>query len=349
MREPNTAAREDTRSRPVLSIAERVCLIGGFMLLVMLWRELGMTTIVANLRLVGWGIVPIVLQECLAYLANTLGWVAAFARPRPPIRLPQLLAARIAGDAVNYVAPTAALGGELVRARLLRGQAAGTSIVASVAIAKLSQTLGQIAFIIVGLAMSLHDTPLPPTLRLELMGGLAALSAFAGALVLVQRRGMLTPLLRLVQRWGIPGYAPEFADRLQHLEAAIAQFHRDAHGALCLSVVSFFAGWALGAVEIYLILWLLSVPITVSRALTIEVLSVAIDAMLFFVPAKVGTQEGGKVLIFTILGLDPAKGLALGLLRHIRELTWALIGLLILSGQQRRSHRIGHPVGRCRG
>jgi glycosyltransferase 2 family protein len=341
--------KEGTFSKQMLGMAEWGFLIGGLVLLVFLWRELGLTAVIANLRLVGWGIAPIVLQEGLAYLANTLGWRAAFARPRPPIRLPQLLAARIAGDAVNYVTPTATLGGEFVRTRLLRGQAAGTPIAASVTIAKLSQTIGQIAFVIVGLAVSLHDTPLPSTMRVGLMSSVAAFSALAGALVLVQRRGMFAPLLRLVQRWGWQGHAPELTRHLRHLDAEIAQFHRHAHGAFFLSVASFFVGWVLGAVEISLILWFLGVPITVHRALTIEALSVAIDGMLFFVPAKVGTQEGGKVLIFTILGLDPTKGLALGLLRRIRELTWALIGLFILSRQYLRSRPPVQPLGRYRG
>lgn len=164
--------KEHTFSKPALRVTEWVFLIGGLVLLVYLWRELGVTTGVTNLRLVGWGIAPIVLQECLAHLANTLGWPAAFPRPRPAIRFSHLFAARIAGDAVNYVTPTA----------------------------------------------------------------------------------------------------------------------------------SFFVGWALGALEIYLILGFLGGPATVHRALTIEVLSVAIDGLFFFVPAKVGPQEGGKVVIFTIRG-----------------------------------------------
>jgi hypothetical protein len=80
--------------------------------------------------------------------------------------------------------------------------------------------------------------------------------------------------------------------------------------------------------------------------LTVEVLSVAIDGMLFFVPAKAGTQEGGKVLIFTILGLDPAKGLALGIVRRIRELTWASIGLMILSRHQLSTRPALEPLAR---
>jgi hypothetical protein len=72
-------------------------------------------------------------------------------------------------------------------------------------------------------------------------------------------------------------------------------------------------------------------------ALTIQVLATAIDAILFLVPARAGIQEGGKVLIFSILGLDTAKGLALGIARRIRELGWGLVGLLILARHHART------------
>lgn len=328
-------------------VAERVFLVGGLVVVVVLWYELGASTVVANLRLVGWGIAPIVLQECFAYLANTLGWRAAFPSPRPRVPLPRLFAARIAGDAVNYVTPSATLAGEFVRTRFLRGWATGTSIVASVAVAKLSQTIAQIAFIVVGLTVVVGDTPLPSGVRLGVLGALAILAALAGAFLFGQRRGMFAPLLRLVQRWGLRGRAPELGQRLERLDAEIARFHDGARGAFFLSSAGFFVGWSLGAVEIYLILWFLGVPVSVHRAVAIEVLSVAIDGALFFVPAKVGTQEGGKVLIFTVLGLDPAKGLALGVLRRIRELTWALIGLLILTRHDANldRHEDRAPVG----
>jgi putative membrane protein len=315
-------------------IAERVVLLSGVILFVFLLRRLGVRTVMMNLRLVGWGIAPIVLQEILAYMANTLGWLAAFSSPRPQIPFTQLLTARIAGDAVNYLTPTATLGGEFVRTRYLRGQAESTSLVASVAVAKLSQTIGQIAFVVIGLGFVLEDTPLPAAVRHGLLAGLATFSTLTLVLIVAQRRGMFTLMLRFAQRLGFSKRTPEFARRLQRLDQEIARFHDGTNSSLLLSSAGFCAGWALGVVEIYLILWFLGVPASVHRALTIEVLSVAIDGMLFFVPAKVGTQEGGKVLIFTVLGLDPGKGLALGILRRIRELTWALIGMLILSRQQ---------------
>ena len=331
---------------PGMWIAERAFLIGGLALLVFLIRELGPGTVFNNLRTVGWGIVLIIGQEFFAYLANTLGWLAAFPRPRPQIPFRQLLAARIAGDAVNYVTPTATLGGEFVRTRFLNGRATGTSLVASVTVAKLSQTVGQIIFVLVGFTIVLDDTPLPSTIRHGLMAGSAAFAALTVALVLAQRRGMFAPALRLVARLGLSARAPEVVKQLQHLDEEIARVHGDSNSAFVLSVSGFFVGWCLGIVEIYLILWFLGVPVTVHRALTIEVLSVAIDGTLFFVPAKLGTQEGGKVLIFTVLGLDPARGLALGILRRIRELTWASIGLLILTRQQLGTRAALEPLVR---
>jgi hypothetical protein len=71
-------------------------------------------------------------------------------------------------------------------------------------------------------------------------------------------------------------------------------------------------------------------------ALALETGSVLIDGILFFVPAKMGTQEGGKVLLFATLGLDPARGLTVGVVRRIRELAYAGLGLLVLAAMSAR-------------
>jgi hypothetical protein len=52
---------------------------------------------------------------------------------------------------------------------------------------------------------------------------------------------------------------------------------------------------------------------------------------MFFVPLRAGVQEAGKVLVFAMLGLEPAQGLAAGVIYRMRELTWAFIGLAIMA------------------
>jgi hypothetical protein len=98
--------------------------------------------------------------------------------------------------------------------------------------------------------------------------------------------------------------------------------------------------WQMGALETYLILRFLHAPVAAALAYGIEALAVVIETVLFFVPAKMGTQEGGKTLIFLVAGLDPAKGLALVLIRRIRELAWAAVGLGLLGAMPRRETRL---------
>jgi hypothetical protein len=85
-----------------------------------------------------------------------------------------------------------------------------------------------------------------------------------------------------------------------------------------------------GAAEIYLILRWVGSSVDWQTALALETGSVLVDGILFFVPAKIGTQEGGKVVLFAALGLSPARGLTVGVVRRIRELVYAGLGLVAL-------------------
>jgi uncharacterized membrane protein YbhN (UPF0104 family) len=314
-------------------VLEGVLLIAGLVLFGLLLYDFGVATVLANMRLVGWGIVAIVLQELLAYTANTVGWFTAFPKPRPTVPFTSLLAARIAGDAVNYLTPTATFGGEFVRSRMLRGYASITSIGASLAVAKLTQTIGLVVFVALGTLTVVDYALLPVPVRVGLLVGLGV---FAGALILfflLQRRGLFTPILRLAAGRSRLAWLLSLHQTLQRLDSEIRRFHAHGHGPLLLSSAYFGLGWVLGTVETYLILVFLNVPTTVEQALAIEVLTVAFDNVFFFVPLRAGTQEASKVLAFTLFGLDPIKGMAFAMLSRVREFTWALIGLAILSCQ----------------
>jgi putative membrane protein len=314
-----------------LRVIERGLFVGGLVLFGVLLYEVGPGAVVANIRVVGWGILPVVAQEALAYTCNTLGWWYAFPAPGPQVGFRRLMASRIAGDAVNYITPTATVGGEFVRVRMLRDRVAATPVVASVAIAKLSQTVAQMAFIVAGLVIVLRTTALPAPLRHGLFASLVVMAAVAVPLFIAQRRGLSAPLVRTLTALGFTRSARAVAVRLERLDEEIAAFHAAGTGHFLRSMACFFVGWSLGAVEVTLALFFLHIPLTLERVLVIEILSTTIDAILFFVPGKVGTQEGGKVLIFAMLGLDPAQGLSFALMRRIREMVWAGVGLLILS------------------
>ncbi len=309
---------------------DRGVFVAGLLLLAYLIERLGVDEVARHLRGVGWGIVLLIAQEIFAYAANTLGWYLAFVAPRPPIPWRVLLAARIAGDAVNYLTPTAGLGGEVVRGRMLRGYATPTALASSVTVAKLSQFAGQVGFVVLAGAWVLPSLTLDPTTRHALWLTMTLFVGLALASVVAQRRGLFGPLLRLVQHAGFVRRHAGLAQRLADLDTEVARYHLDGSVAFLGSTAAFALGWACGLIEVALLLWLLGVPVQPATVVAIEVLSIVLDAALFFVPAKAGTQEAGKVLIFTLLGLDPAQGLSFGLLRRIREMTWSAVGLTLL-------------------
>src|SRR5262249_32496523 len=192
---------------------------------------------------------------------------------------------------------------------------------------KLGQTAAQLSFVCLGLAVVLpRFTHLSPW-----VGGLAGIgvAVLAGsALVWLVSRGFWAALGGVARRLALARFLPgAWSDPGRQMDLALGRLG----GARVVAVLGcFLGGWAVGALEIYVILAWLGGPVDCRRALALEIGSVFIDGTLFFIPAKVGTQEGGKVLLFAMLGLDPARGLTVGVVRRIRELTYAGLGLAVL-------------------
>lgn len=304
--------------------------LGALVLAVLLYR-LGLEAVLGELRRVGWGWALIIGQEILPILANTAGWHYTFLKAHRQVPPWRLLRMRLAGDGFNYLIPSATVGGELLRINLLRRDMAMGASAASVTVAKFTQFLGQALFIALGLLLAVPFAPLKEGLLPVLWALLLGCLIFLGLGLLGLWKGMFSSLTRLLLAWlptRLKGYIP--VDQAAELDRDITGFLREDQPAFWTSTLAFGLAWALGSVEVLLIFYFLGLPVDLATAVTVETLSVFIDGVLFFVPGKLGTQEGGKVLIFMSLGLPPVSGLAFGIIRRIRELTWAALGVACL-------------------
>jgi hypothetical protein len=306
---------------------ELVCLALGLALLLTIVGQIGLAGLVRDLRLIGWGLTVILLVEGLNVLFNTWGWSLAFPAGERTVSSRRLLAARLAGDGVNYLTPSATVGGELLRVRLLGGAVPLGLRWASVSVAKLGQTVAQALFILLGLAIVVPlMTEVTPWVA-WLGGAGAALLVTVGFARLLER-GFWATVEAGARRLGLAARVPaRWAGPGRDLDAALGRL---GGGRLLGSLACFLAGWTIGAAEIYLILAWLGAPVPWQTALALETGSVLIDGILFFVPGKIGTQEGGKVILFAAFGLNPARGLTVGVVRRIRELAFAGLGLAAL-------------------
>ena len=88
-------------------------------------------------------------------------------------------------------------------------------------------------------------------------------------------------------------------------------------------------GWLLTIAEAWLALYLLRIPLPVASIIVIESLIYALRSVAFFVPSGWGVQEGGYVLLGTLVGLGPDAALALSLAKRARELAIGLPVLLL--------------------
>ena len=70
-------------------------------------------------------------------------------------------------------------------------------------------------------------------------------------------------------------------------------------------------------------------PISFEGALAIESLLFASRSLAFFAPNALGVQEGAYALLAPLVGLTPADGLALSLIKRARDLAIGAPALLI--------------------
>ena len=245
-----------------------------------------------------------------------------------------LVASRLAGEAFNLTTP-AALGGEAVKAWLLRGHAPLDAGLASVIVAKTTITIAQGLFLLVGIVVAWRSV-LNGSLLLYSMLWLLAIEAVAlGLFVLVQTRGMFGWAGGLLDRLGI--HAPRGRSTLGRVDAALGQFYRTAPLRLVLSIVFHFVAWLLGSLETWLILKFLGSEVSLATATVIEAFGTAIKVATFLIPASLGALEGGFLATFLALGLSPTTAISFSLVRRVREVVWIAIGLVLFAVMRPRA------------
>lgn len=244
--------------------------------------------------------------------------------------------ATLQADAVNCLLPTASLGGNALLIRRL-GKSLGTAAAAAaVTTANSAQTIAQFLFVLAGTVLAAAS--FVPSRELSLgLTATAVVSVFViGLSFAVQLGGPFGVAHAVMKRLGLRlPYLLEREEQIAALDSRLREFLivRSWNFAAC--VLLFGLGWAWSAVELAVALRLMGIDAGLRVVIAIEALAAFVDAVAFFVPAKAGVQEGGKVLAFTMAGLPAAAGLAFGLLRRVRELAWALLGYLLLLRHRR--------------
>jgi putative membrane protein len=303
----------------------------GATLLFYVLRKYNFGEVMAAVAAAGWGILLISVFRFVTIGTDAAGWRELWLGDRQPSAA-RLLVYRWIGEAVNGLLPVAQVGGHVARARLLgRSQedyvAAGAATIVDFTIGVLTQAV----YTVLGIALLL---PLARARGDNLSKALllAAALLVAGVVVLyaIQRGRMLQRAARFVQL-ALAGNLSSMAEQLhsgaQAIDSAVNTIY-SRRGNLLRSLSWRLLTWLLHTSEAWLIMYFLGAPVSWAEALILESLGTAVRNAAFPVPAGLGAQEGGFLLLGAALGIAPPLCLALSLAKRAREL---LVGLPALA------------------
>ena len=324
-----------------LAIILAAALVGG-----LIWQS-DPTKIWALVKSLGPWAPLFLLPYALVYLLDTLGWRMAFGRSWPSgLSLSRLIQIRWAGESVNNLVPSGYLGGEAVKAYLLhRAGISGVTAATSVIVSKTIQIITQVLFIGLGAVLgAMHIAPGSPVSRAMWLTAGAALAMLA-LLLGVQYWGLFRILSRLASfSRPLQSWLAKYESKLRKVDSSVVSFFGNERKAFFLSATAYFLGWLGDTVEIFLVSVWLGWGISWPHAIVIEAFIGVAKALGSFMPASLGVQESGVVLLFRTFGLTSTEAMAYALIRRARELVYALVGLGLLWTQERSLRRLKHKI-----
>ena len=281
-------------------------------------------------RIGGWGFIAIVLARVATVAMDCSAWQCLVPR-RERLRFAAMLGLRWIGESINTILPVAQIGGAVVRARLLQQRIGAPGHgAASVTIDFCLSLFAQILFTLLGLVL-LARVSASGWWSVAVAAASAPLFAF-GAWGLLARRRFLTG----AETWAARLGRPRIAGWLQALGDALALL-AESRAALARSLSFHFASWIGHAVELWLTLWLMGVPVGFAEAVLLESLSFAARSAAFLIPSGWGAQEASLVALVAATGLSAETALALALVKRAREFAVGLPGLIAWAMAERRS------------
>lgn len=318
-------------------------LIFGLLLFIWALRKVDLSQVSDLLLEMGPGLLAVILAYGLVAWFDALSWRYAFKPEEAGIIHPfAIFRIRTIGEAFNVITPLGTMGGEPVKAHLLKEKYGLTykQGAASQVVARTTLTLSLILFMIPGIVFLFMDQDISETFKTSSLTGLITFSILIFLFLLFQITGTLSRIVYEFDRL-FPIQTPR--PSLEHLVALcgmMSGYYHQHKGLFLKSIVFGFLGWVAGVLELYLTLNFLGIYVGFKELWIIESLLQLIRAGSFFIPLSLGAQEGGLIVIFTSLGMPGPMGLAVSFARRIRELAWIALGLLLGWGMSFRPSKV---------
>ena len=320
-----------TRQQP--SLIGVLIAIGGFALFAFFINRVGLVDVTSGIVRIGWGFLGILVLSGVRFILRGAAWL----RCMPPghgLRLQEVVAGSLAGDALGNLTPLSIALGEPVKALYLKDRAPLSDTMPALAVETLFYTLSVVVVIAAG-GTTLFVLVSPPAIE----GLVTAIPIATLVVVVVGLHWLLwkrIPLAsKILKTLGRLQTASTFVARVERYVLDIEQrVHRDypTDWPRIVSVaVLHLAFHALAIAEVFLVLWLISdQPPTVLDAFVLEAVNRFINVAFKFVPMRIGVDEAGTAFFSNLLAFGTTAGVTMAIVRKGRMLVWTGVGVAAL-------------------
>ena len=321
----------------------------GIALLVFLIRGTGLSTVVGQVKAVGWGLGLIIALGGISHLTKTFAWRLTFLCGIRNVSFARAFGLRLVAETIGSLGLPGQILGETARVYFLGSALPVANSISSV-------TLDRGLYISTSALVSV--TGILAALSLLSLSGTWRLCAFLFACALAVL--LVLTAVTFQRRWPILSGAAKSIGRLpwfknwlegkqsvfESAESNLFSFHREAPKAFWASLILNIACHGMAILEVYILLRFMGARTGLLGALVLEAFTKLINVVGALNPGNFGTYEGGNIILTRLLGIAGAAGLTLGLCRRVRSLFWKAMGFLCLIAMWRstRQARLSLPV-----
>jgi len=266
------------------------------------------------------------------HLLRAWGWSVAFPdEARPPFS--RLFRVRLAADAISFFT-VRGFTGEPLKVILMYGHVSPPVTAAAITLERLAFAVMSlvVAGVVSWVAVRRLAMPLAWDAVFTLLSILTVVTVIVLVLMARRRRGHY--LAKVVTRLGRRAHRPLETSRavrfILDMEDVLLELLRGDRRRLAILTVLPLVCYAITAFEVWLVLWTVGEPIGITAALAIETFSRLGSVASAAIPAGLGALEASHAAPVAMLGLG--GGGVLALVRRVRALLWAAIGLALYPG-----------------
>ena len=303
-------------------------LIFGVSLLFLIFNYVDFNSFINELNKLRFNILIILFIYFFGFVFDCYSWKLCIDNlVKKKLRFYEVFKIRIIGEAFNYI--FFQVGGEPVKAFLLKNKfnIKYKSSIGSLILAKTIILFALIIFCFIGLICIFYTNKFGANFEKASLIGFSLFTTLIILFFIIQRYKLTTKIHNIFKH-KLSKKFNLFFKHLQETEHNISEFYKKTKKDFFKILFFNLCNWFIGALELYVIFILLNQKISFFEAVAIETLVQLVRAMLFFIPSNLGTQEGVFVIAVNILKDSTPLGLAVAIIRRLREVIWISIGVI---------------------